>query len=184
MPIPNALGPTAGMISTIHTLGPTGTNCEAAAVEWFRRNGVAGETRLYETLEQACAEMPDDPGAALLGCAVYPDLHLLVFNNLNRFEIVDSFVMPTYDMVLASRAGVSLSVVATHPAPQSLVPDEYRKILVTSNSRAAALCADGGADGCITTVQAMKTHGLTLVKNFGPVPMAFTVHQPRKGIAR
>lgn len=40
-------------VAVLHTLGPTGTNCEAAAHAWFRRQGGVGRVELHSTLEQA-----------------------------------------------------------------------------------------------------------------------------------
>jgi hypothetical protein len=48
--------------------------------------------------------------------------------------------------------------------------------LVASNARAALDCASGQVDGCITTLPAMESNGLELLRDFGPVAMAFTVH--------
>ncbi|WP_033338226.1 type 2 periplasmic-binding domain-containing protein [Catenuloplanes japonicus] len=166
-------------VTDIFTLGPTGTNCERAAEEWFRRSGVStGTVHLHATLEDALEAMPMDGHAALLGCVVYPDLHNLVFENLHRITLADQFLMPTFNMVLASRDGSRPGTVATHPAPQSLVPSGMTKKLTTSNSQAARECAAGLTDGCISTLPAVKAHGLTLVEDFGPVQMGFTLHVP------
>lgn len=109
-------------IRVIHTLGPAGTNCEAAAHEWFRRNGRKGTVHLHPTFEIAAQALNDDPAIAVLGCVAYPDLHNLVFSNLNRFQMVDVFVMPTFNMILASRTGEAPRTISTHPAPQQLAP--------------------------------------------------------------
>lgn len=66
-------------VAVLHTLGPTGTNCEAAAHAWFRRQGGVGRVELHSTLEQAVERMPEDDTHALLSCVVYPELHTLVF---------------------------------------------------------------------------------------------------------
>ena len=165
-------------ISALYTLGPTGTNCERAAREWFAREGRRGERCLHPTLETAVEMMQANPSAALLACVVYPDLHALVFSNLHRLELVDCFIMPTYNMVLAARPDVEvIKSVATHPAPAGLVPDaipEHR--FVNSNTQAAIDCASGLTDACITTIVTVGRHGLRIVQDFGPVPMGFTVH--------
>lgn len=166
-------------IRDIYTLGPTGTNCERAAVEWFRRIGITtGSVHLHPTLEDALEAMPLDGQAALLGCVVYPELHNLVFQNLHRITLADQFLMPTHRMVLASRDGEMPRTVATHPAPQSLVPVGLTRILSTSNAQAAHDCATGATDGCITTLPAVDAHGLHVVEDFGPVQMGFTIHVP------
>ncbi|MFD7447625.1 bacilysin biosynthesis protein BacA [Kitasatospora sp. NPDC059827] len=161
----------------LHTLGPSGTNLQAASHEWLRRRGVRGTVELHSSIESALDAVPDDGRHALVACAVYPALHTLVFGNLHRLHMVDSFIMPTHNMVLATNGVDVPATVASHPAPTGLVPDgtEIREVL--SNSRAAIECAEGRVEGCITTIVAAEDQGLRVVRDFGPVPMVFTVHQ-------
>ncbi len=164
-------------VAVLHTLGPTGTNCEAAAHAWFKRRGNIGRVYLHSTLEQAVEEMPEDDTHALLGCVVYPDLHTLVFSNLGRLALADCFIFPTFNMLLAQRPGVpSVRSVATHPAPRHLVPAGLDVSLVNSNAQAALDCANGIVDACITTLPAAQRNGLQIVNDHGPVPMGFTIH--------
>jgi prephenate dehydratase len=168
-------------VRRIHTLGPQGTNCEAAALEWFARRGVEGEVLLYRTLESAIPAVDGDPEGALLGCVVYPDLHTLVFRNLATLTLADCFVMHTHDMVLAARGDDYPRSVATHPAPESLIPAAiHDRRLVTSNAEAARVCARGEVDGCITTGVAAHANGLRIVTDFGRVAMGFTIHVPAR----
>jgi len=85
--------------------------------------------------------------------------------------------MATHRMMLARRPGIGMpATVASHPAPVALVPDGMDVTLVASNSRAAADCAAGFVDACITTEAAMTLHRLEPVQDYGPVAMAFTIH--------
>ncbi|MEU8828057.1 bacilysin biosynthesis protein BacA [Streptomyces sp. NPDC048636] len=161
----------------LHTLGPQGTNLEAASHEWLRRRGVEGTVRLHSSIESALEAVPADGEHALTACAVYPALHTLVFGNLHRLRMVDSFVMPTHNMVFASLGTATPATVASHPAPRGLVPASAEIHEVLSNSQAAIDCAEGRVEGCITTVAAAERHGLRIIRDFGPVPMVFTVHQ-------
>lgn len=170
-------------IRYIHTLGPNGTNLAAAANEWFSRNNIEGEVKLYGTVEGAIELMPRHASHALLTCAVYPNLYNVVFNNLARLKFIDSFIWSTFPMLLASRDGNLPKTVATHPAPQSLVPEGMERVITTSNAQAAVDCATGKTDGCITTLAALKMHGLKVVEDFGPVPMVFTLHGQIEDIA-
>jgi len=172
----DAVATTLSRINTIHTLGPAGTNCESAAYEWFKRRRRKGEVILYPTLEQAVEEMPKEPEHALLGCVVYPDLHTLVFSNLKNMVLAECFVFPTFNMLLASRDGTAPHSVASHPAPQHLIPKGCEIRLVTSNVQAAIVCARGGTDGCITTAPAAQRYGLRVVRDHGPLNMGFTIH--------
>ncbi|MEV6318888.1 bacilysin biosynthesis protein BacA [Streptomyces sp. NPDC051776] len=137
---------------------------------------------LHSSIESALEAVPDDGRHALTACAVYPDLHTLVFGNLHRLHMIDSFVMPTHNMVLASGGTAAPATVASHPAPKGLVsrgPAPARAEIheVLSNSQAAIDCAEGVVEGCITTIVAAERHGLRILRDFGPVPMVFTVHQ-------
>jgi prephenate dehydratase len=165
-------------VKLIRTLGPRGTNCEMAAQVWFRNRGIDGEVTLHPTLEEAVERLKNDKDAALLACAVYPDLHKLVFSNLSWLALADSFIIPTYNMLLASRGAEQPRTVATHPAPQGLVPGDAEITLVTSNAQAASDCAQGLVEGCITTQPAAEQYGLRILRDFGPVPMDFTIHLP------
>ncbi|MEU8351680.1 MULTISPECIES: bacilysin biosynthesis protein BacA [Streptomyces] len=165
----------------LHTLGPHGTNLEAASHAWLRRRGIDGTVELHASIESALEAVPADGKHALTACAVYPALHTLVFGNLHRLRMIDSFVMPTHNMVLASAGPAEPRTVASHPAPRGLVPAgaEVREVL--SNSQAALDCAHGEVDGCVTTLVAAHNHGLRVLRDFGPVPMVFTVHQVGPG---
>jgi prephenate dehydratase len=168
-------------VRNIYTLGPSGTNCEAAAKEYFKRTGINdGNVFLFSTLEEAMEEIPQDGFNALLGCVVYPDLHDLVFKNLSNMELVDTFIFPTFNMILASKTGEEPSTVITHPAPKSLLDSRPVDIsFANSNAEAAYLCASGITQGCITTAVSAKKNNLKLVEDFGPVPMGFTIHQKK-----
>jgi hypothetical protein len=175
----NLLSPALSRIRRIRTLGPAGTNCEAAARHYAGLRGLDIEVDLHQTLEEAIALVADEPDAALLGCVVYPDLHKLVFPFLGRMVLADLFLFDTFNMVLAARnSGDRIHRVASHPAPSSLVPPGCDIHLANSNSEAASLCRSGEMDGCITTLAAARREGLSVVADHGAVPMGFTIHVP------
>lgn len=164
-------------LSSLHTLGPSGTNCEAAAAHYIAAHRMTADVVLHRTLEKGMRDVLADPGAALLGCVVYPDLHGLVFPYLDRMTLADQFLFDTFPMVLAARrADAELVRVATHPAPRALVPPGIEILLANSNAEAAHRCAAGEVDGCITTAVAAANNGLVVVTDHGPVPMGFTIH--------
>jgi hypothetical protein len=167
---------TLDCIKTIHTLGPQGTNLGAASEYWFERRGCHGDVILHNTVENAIEVMPVDPSHALMTCAVYPYLHNVVFGNLDRLQFVDTLLWVTDGMVLATRNAEPITTVATHPAPQCLVPDGFKKVITTSNAMAAHQCALGEVDGCITTRAAALDNGLRIIEDHGPIPMAYTLH--------
>jgi prephenate dehydratase len=166
-------------IHRIHTLGPSGTNCERAAHYWLshRATSITSDVSLYPTLEEA-AEHIISPEDALLGCVVYPKLNDIVFDNVNRLMIGDIFLLNTHSMVLAKRPDAEvIRSVATHPAPHPLIPKPTPTITYAkSNIEAAFICDSGETDACVTTLPAAYELGLEPVCDFGPIVMGFTIH--------
>lgn len=165
----------------IHTLGLEGTNCEKAGYLWLESKKVYGDVKLYSTLEDALIEVRKNTHDLLLGCAVYPDLHKIVFENLDFLEIQDSFVMPTWNMVLAknhrSSSNMEKIIIACHPAPSHLAYTYSQNVrFVSSNVQAALECVSGKASACITTLKAAQDNNLKVIQDFGEVPMCFTLH--------
>jgi hypothetical protein len=108
---------------------------------------------------------------------VYPDLHNLVFSNLHAIVLEEIFVFPTHNMGIASRTGAPPSAVSSHSAPQRLAPSGAEIRLVNSNAQAAIDCAAGMTDGCVTTIVCAHANRLKIVKDYGPVPMGFSIHR-------
>jgi cytochrome P450 len=166
-------------IRRIYTLGPTGTNCEAAAFYWFERRGISGKVILRSTLEDAVVDTIADMESALLGCIVYPNLHHVVFDNLERLRLVDCFVCETREMVLAARDVEEPRSIATHVAPAALVPSRIvERVDAKSNAHAAQLCEAGVVESCITTREGAVRSGLKVIASFGRIPMGFSIHVP------
>jgi prephenate dehydratase len=169
-------------VRTIHTLGPAGTNCEAAAGEWARRKNIVTDIKVYSTLEKAIKDGIKSRHDALLTCVVYPDLHNLVFSNMERLRLLECFVMPTFNMVLASNNTCTYRSVACHPAPHKLVERSglhgTKVLLVDSNTAASEACSKGVTDLCITTDVSAKRHNLNIIQDHGPIDMGFCIHVP------
>lgn len=167
-------------VTKIHTLGPKGTNCELAAHQWCELNNVNPEIVLHSTLEDAVDIANFEDQEALLACIVYPNLHHLVFSNLDKMRLLDCFVMPTYNMVLASLNTKKPKRIASHPAPISLLNNldwtVHPHIYSTSNTQAAISCKEYEVDGCITTLKSAHDFGLKVIRDFGPVDMGFSIH--------
>jgi len=168
-----------GTSFNIHTLGPQGTNCEAAAMNWLMENNINGKIVLHDTLEEGMVCMNEDTNeSVLLGCVVYPELHNLVFKNRGTSQLVECFVFPTMPMLLAARENIhQFNSIASHPAPVALIPGKFKeRILVNSNAVAAKKCTNGDVDACITTEKSAIQNGLVIIENYGPIPMGFTLH--------
>jgi prephenate dehydratase len=165
----------------IHTLGPTGTNCEAAAFHYLEQNNhKQGSVVLYDTLESAIDGVMDNPAdSVLLGCVVYPKLHEIVFKNLKSMSLHECFMLATHPMVLAGLDAGPVQKVLSHPAPVNLIEGRgYDIRFVTSNAAAARECAGGAADACITTSIAAKANDLKILEDFGEIQMGFSIHVP------
>ncbi|MFV1590982.1 prephenate dehydratase [Phaeobacter sp. JH20_36] len=169
---------TFGWVKQIHTLGPTGTNCERAAISWALRRCHGASVKLHRTMEQAAESVACQDGAVLVGVVAYPHLHSIIYAHIQKMKLLDVFIMNTDNMVLASRTGAEPMTCATHPAPEKLLPATVERRFVSSNVIAARDCAAGNVDGCITTLCAAEKFGLSILRKFGPVPMGFTIHGP------
>jgi hypothetical protein len=162
----------------IHTLGPNGTNCERAAISWITRKCPHASVVLHCSLETAAEAVKSANDSVLLGVVAYPRMHSLIYSHLECLQLIDVFIAKTDYMVMASATGAIPKLCATHPAPEKLLPAVIGRRFVTNNVDAAKECADGLADGCLTTLCAAEKHGLKVVRNFGQIPMAFTIHGP------
>ncbi|QUS58593.1 prephenate dehydratase [Pseudovibrio brasiliensis] len=165
-------------VRQVHTLGPTGTNCERAALRWAARHCKNAEVFLHATMELAAEAVAKCRKSVLLSVVAYPHLHSIIYQHIGELKLMDVFIMNTDDMVLASSTGETPKLCATHPAPEKLIPASIERKFVTSNAQAAAVCAKGEADGCITTLCAANEFSLTILRKHGPVPMGFTIHGP------
>jgi prephenate dehydratase len=163
-------------IKKIHTLGPEGTNSEIAAWEWFRQNRLDGEVILYRKIEDALDIIIQDVHSALLVCIVYPNLHHLIFENINRIELFDCIITDTHEMVYASNNSDDPGTIVTHPAPEKLVPADKKILFTTSNAQAAIDCKNALADGCITTSVCAAKHQLKILKNFSRLKMGYALY--------
>ncbi|MGH2689982.1 MAG: hypothetical protein ACRDKW_14430 [Actinomycetota bacterium] len=170
--------PALGRITTLHTLGPPGTNCELAAYRWFDRVGTSGGVVLYPTLEAAADRVVDSSSGALIVCSAYPELHTLIYSRLGQLRMVDCIMASTHNMVIARRRGTrNLESISVHHAPAAPVPDTFRtRLPATSNSAAARSCRIGAADACITTMPAAIREALEITHDFGPIVLGFSVH--------
>ncbi|SDQ33794.1 prephenate dehydratase [Pseudovibrio sp. Tun.PSC04-5.I4] len=170
--------PPFSWVRQVQTLGPTGTNCEKAALKWATRQCPNAKLFLHPTMELAADAVAKCGGSVLLSVVAYPHLHSIIYGHIGNLRLMDVFIMNTDNMVLASSTGETPSVCATHPAPEKLIPASIERKFVASNVIAAAECAKGETDCCITTLCAAQEFSLTVLRKHGPVPMGFTIHGP------
>ncbi|MCW2256947.1 prephenate dehydratase [Providencia alcalifaciens] len=87
-------------------------------------------------------------------------------------------------MLFASRFNElnKIHKIGSHPAPKDLISEitnlnnNIESLLFNSNSESALQCSNGIVDACITTRKAAENHNLTILHDFGPVPMGFSIH--------
>lgn len=173
-------------VRRVHTLGPQGTNCQRAAQSWIAGRCDRAEIVLHRSMEQAAGEAAGREREVMLGVVAYPELHSIIYRHLQVMRLIDMFIMDTDEMVLAVRPDQQAEprLCATHPAPQSLLPPRIERRFVSSTAIAAEQCAQGEAEGCITTLAAAGLNGLHILRRYGPVPMGFTIHGPSSPVAR
>lgn len=172
-------------------LGPEGTNIAQACVRWLRRVGIEDKSKLFlcPTPEDSVVDARRETEAerGILGlfwtCAVFDREKEVFFRNADSYPFFVQETMLLDEMQLATRPELASAYgrsipghwrIASHPSPAPLVemlPCEV--VLARSNADAAAVCAAGGTDACITTESARQIYGLAKLHSFGSPPMVF-----------
>ena len=177
-------------------LGPVGTNMQQACKAWNMKNALEQKAHitLCKTPEDCLAQarLVSEKGVLPLfwTCAVYYALNQFFFNNPDTFPFLFSFNFPLDNMQLCVREELANKEwnndwrIASHPSPAPLVAGLVNQAtLTTSNAQAAKLCAGGEVEACITTAQAAKIHGLTMVHEFGSPNMVFFAGTTQHGVS-
>ena len=162
----------------ITTLGPEGTCSENAAKTFILNKGVKAEILLKESFEDCIASLKNKNADIVIVPSAFKELNELIFRNLGKIEITESFVLNTPALVFAKKDSKTIKKIATHPSPLILlekVAPKSKIILTNSNSISALKVAGEEADACITTEIAAKNNNLSIIKNFGKVPMTWNV---------
>ncbi|HBA45874.1 MAG: hypothetical protein UT98_C0003G0076 [Candidatus Nomurabacteria bacterium GW2011_GWF2_40_31] len=166
-------------------LGPEGTNMQQACKAWIRWSGIVAkaEIMLCPTPEDSLAQarLVTEKGVVpfFWTCAVYFRLNELFFGNPDVHPFLVSFNYELDKMQLCVKEELHRQEwnggwrIASHPSPSPLVDGLGPVVKTTSNAQAALMCARGEVEACITTAQAAKIHGLTMVHEFGSPIMVF-----------
>jgi hypothetical protein len=172
-------------------LGPEGTNIEQACRRWLRRTGIESKSTVIlcptpeDSVIAARRETAVDRG--ILGlfwtCAVFDREKEVFFENPDVYPFFVQETMLLDEMQLAARPELVAESggavpehwrIASHPSPAPLLAELPCPVIrVRSNADAAARCAAGEFEACITTESARKIHGLTRIHVFGCPPMVF-----------
>lgn len=172
-------------------LGPEGTNIAQACGNWLRRSGLEAKSKiiLCDTPEISviAARRETAPELGILGifwtCAVFDREKEVFFENPDVYPFFIQETMLLDEMQLATRpelaAEHSGSIpahwrIASHPSPKPLVERLPCTVIKShSNAAAAASCAAGECEACITTESARQIYNLTRLHCFGCPPMVF-----------
>jgi hypothetical protein len=172
-------------------LGPEGTNIAQACARWLERVGLQAKSTLSycATPEDsvAAARRETAPELGILGifwtCAVFDREKEVFFKNPDAYPFFVQETMLLDEMQLATRpelaSGHLSSIpahwrIASHPSPAPLLDLLPCTVIPAhSNAAAAASCASGDCEACITTESARQIYNLTRLHRFGSPPMVF-----------
>lgn len=171
-------------------LGPKGTNISQAAQLFSKNYGIQYKSHLHycETPEAAvlAARRLTKNGTVALywTCAVYVRENNIFFGNTDALTFFVQQPMDLDHMQLACRPELAHLCTAddvppswkilSHPSPAPLFNALPNKVQhADSNAAAAARCARGEAEACMTTESARIEHGLVQVHSFGCPEMIF-----------
>jgi hypothetical protein len=172
-------------------LGPAGTNIAQACARWLERVGLQAKSTLTfcETPEDSvdAARRETAPELGILGifwtCAVFDREKEVFFKNPDVYPFFVQETMLLDEMQLATRpelaSGHGRSIpahwrIASHASPAPLIEMLPCTVIPAhSNSAAAASCASGECEACITTESARRIYNLTRLHRFGSPPMVF-----------
>jgi len=166
------------LYSRIHTLGPEVTNCNLAADNWIKRKKINMQIILHETFEGAVEASKQDTKGMVLISSTYHKIHDVIYDNINWLSPIDSFIVPTHEMVLAHNVDIkSNSRIALHEATLSLLNDsrkiKYKHYFTSSTWEAASLCSLQKTSYCLTTKKASSEFNLKILQSYGKIELVF-----------
>jgi len=184
----------AGIVSaSIATLGPDGTDSEAAAKQVLQRNSIAGEVVLCESFESA-REHAIQHNTYLLVPAAYAarDSEGRVidtwgdfnFRNLDNLELEDSIVLPLKEMCVARNIeSIEPRTIALHPATD-IFAERYakglEKIYIHSKPLAVKHCSEGQSDLCIGSADVVERFENLVVEQSVKPKMIWALYSRRQ----
>ena len=166
----------------ISTLGPTGTCSEYSSEFFLETRGCKGDIFLYDSFEEAIEALCKNYSDMAIVPSAYQNFARLVFDNRDLVKVTHSFIYKTPDLAIAAKTNYlpAKPRIATHPSPSSMVKDfspDAEVVFASSNSKAAIMLVDGEVDACITNNICINNYGLTIIKNFGPIPMSWNIFE-------
>lgn len=169
------------------TLGPAGTSSEQSAIcfgKFAIMNGVAKRYNvvLCDTYEEASDQVISNKCQAFVVANAYYGIS--EFYMSNNFNLSAAFLKytPNYGIAVRDELIRDDIVIATHPAPKSLINELLPSALKVkdivfkrSTSSAAKAVADFEVDAALTTELAAKLYNLKFISNIRPIQMLWSV---------
>jgi len=163
------IAPIVSQPTAIATLGPEGTDSEAAAKRVLQRNGIDGGVVLCSGFE-AAKDHAIMNNTYLLVPAAYASRDSqgnvvdtwgdFNFRNLEALDLVDSLVLPLKEMCVARNVDcVEARTIALHPATDVFADrfaDGLERIYIHSKPLAVKHCSEGQSDMCIGSADVIE----------------------------
>lgn len=171
----------------IATLGPSGTCSEKAANYYAKRFPDGMANLLCTTFEEAIMQVRNKIADYAIVPSAYRNIAGIIFDNIEEIAVIDTFVLPTPNLVIAvlekNKEKTEFHKIASHASPMGLAQKVFPNaefILTTSNSVSALQLVEEKVDACITTKVCADRYQFHILKDFGEVPMGWNVFQKKE----
>ncbi|MGP3953559.1 hypothetical protein [Streptomyces sp. 7N604] len=174
------------MTLTFTTLGPEGSCHENAVAHYLTFQGIEEEAKtdltldLHEGLERVRRGESD----FLVQCSAHPEVHLITERYFGEVHVVDTFVYPTKELVLLSRADVERpKTLGLVPATAGYVdPSQWEEVIrEPSKPVVGRNLLSGAYDSGLTHLEYLEQSdgALRLDRYIGAVTTTWVVYGPR-----
>jgi hypothetical protein len=173
-------------MTTLVTLGPTGTCHERATIEYMRFQGVEDfEIELINDFFDGLDIIRGRDDAFLIQCSAHPKVHEITERHWTEVFVVDTFIYPTKALAVLTRREVE------RPRTLGLVPatagyinrDDWEEIIdVQSKPIIARELLQGAYDSGLTHLEHLEKHPdeLRLDLEIGEIDTTWVVYGTKK----
>ncbi len=173
-------------MTTLVTLGPTGTCHERAAIEYMRFQGIEEfEIELIGDFFDGLDRIRGHDDAFLIQCSAHPKVHEVTERHWTEVFVVDTFIYPTKALAVLTRREVE------RPRTLGLVPatsgyinrDDWEEIIdVQSKPIVAEELLQGAYDSGLTHLEHLAKHPeeLRLDLEIGEIDTTWVVYGTEK----
>lgn len=173
-------------MTTLVTLGPTGTCHERATIEYMRFQGIEDfEIELINDFFDGLEIIRERDDAFLIQCSAHPKVHEITEKHWTEVFVVDTFIYPTKALAVLTRREVE------RPRTLGLVPatagyinrDDWEEIIdVQSKPIIAEELLGGAYDSGLTHLEHLEKHPdeLRLDLEIGEIDTTWVVYGTEK----